>query len=103
LPFRPQRELTHGSWGFPRSCPNQVEIQQLHLLARPKVAAQEFETGGEAGVVGEAADIDLSPEFFPTIVTHQLVEDRLQRDAMKRILGLFLGHEVAMKFLRRVE
>lgn len=79
--------------GLPRIRANRVKVQRLHLLARPRVAAQEFETGAEAGVVSEAADIDLLSRSFPTILAHQLIQDHLQRNAMEEIIGLTFGHE----------
>jgi hypothetical protein len=70
---------------LPRPLAQQEEVHRLHLLARPRRAAQEAEAGGDARVGGEAADADAAAHGLPPEVVDQLGEHALQRDAVQRI------------------
>src|SRR5205085_5870106 len=64
------------------------KVEALDLLARPRRAPEELQARGDAGIRREAADVHLPAELWPTIVRHQLVQNLLERDAVKRVVPL---------------
>src|SRR4029077_14148682 len=64
------------------------EVEALDLLSRPRRAPEELQARGDAGIRREAADAHLLAELWPTVVRHQLVDNLLERDAVKRIVRL---------------
>lgn len=70
-----------------------VDIQRFDAFPRPGRAAQEFEAGCNARVVGEAADVDDLSQRGPTVVVDQIGEDHFQRHAVERIVGLRCIHD----------
>lgn len=75
--------------------PQHIEIEQLHPLPCPRCAAEKFEARCNAGIVVEAADVDLLPQNIPAIASHQRVQNHLQSDAMEGVVRLFFGHGVS--------
>ncbi len=71
-----------------------VSVKFLHLLPRPRGAAQKLQARTDAGLEIEAADTDAPAQLRPAVGRHELREDLLQRDTVQRILGFpgFGGH-----------
>ena len=72
------------------------DIECLDPLARPGRATQELQAGSNAGVVREAADIDLLPQALPAVMRDQLSQQSRQRNAVQRVVGLRCIHRGAI-------
>jgi hypothetical protein len=55
--------------------PQHFQIQTFYTLSGPGSFSQEFQTGINRRIVGEATDVDSLPEFFPAIEAHQIGYD----------------------------
>ena len=62
---------------------NQLQIQLLHLLPRPRRAAQKLQAGLDAGVEREAADRHRICHCLPTHLLRELGDDHLKGDAFQ--------------------
>lgn len=71
------------------------DIQRFHTLPCPWGPAKKLETRLDAGVMGEAADLDFSPQRLPAMECNQFVQYLLKRDAVERVVGLNLSHGLA--------
>ena len=69
-----------------------LQIQCLELSPRPGCPSKKFQTRRHAGVMGEAADADAPGHLRPADAFDQFGQHFLQRDAVKRIIDLWLGH-----------
>jgi hypothetical protein len=79
---------------FPRGFPFVSQIESFNFTSRPGGPSQKLQAGLDARVIRKALDPDDFPHFFPTIVFHQLGKDHFQSDAMKRIVGLVISHDI---------
>lgn len=70
-----------------------VQVQLLHLLARPRRAPQELEAGADARVVREAADRHRLAHGLPAERRDQIGEDLFEGEAVEGVAGLLgVGH-----------
>lgn len=69
-----------------------VQVKCLDLPASPVGFSQEFEGRFDAWVMGKAANLDSRTEVGKAAALHQVFHDGLERDAMKRIVGLLFTH-----------
>ena len=67
-----------------------AEFASLDLGAGPRHLAQELQRRRQARLVGEAADVDRARHRVPTDPVDQELEDRLQGDAVQRVVGLLV-------------
>src|ERR1700678_1025188 len=65
--------------GFP------VHVDRLDLRAGPWRPSQENEARLDARVEEKAPDFDPSAQFLPAILPHELGQEPLERDAVKRV------------------
>lgn len=68
------------------------QIQRFDFLSRPGRAAEKFQAGGEAGVVGKTPDVDSAAHFLPADLGDEFFEDHFQRDTVEGVVGLGVGH-----------
>lgn len=68
----------------------------LHALPSPRRAPQKDQAGFDAGVVGEAADVQGLAHGFPAVPLHQGPQDLLQGHAVQGVVGV-LVHGAAIK------
>ena len=83
--------------GRPRRLPwmrGRVQIERLHLGACPGSLAQELERRVHAGIVREAADLDAIAETVPSVSLDEMLDHRLERDAVQGIDGTRLIHRL---------
>jgi hypothetical protein len=59
-----------------------VEVERFHFGARPRCFAQELEGGVHAGIVREAADLDAIGQPIPSVSLDEMLDHRLERDAV---------------------
>jgi len=72
-----------------------LDIQRFHTLPCPRGPTKKLEARLDAWVVGEAADLDLSPQRIPAVEGNQFVQQLFERDAVERVVGLSLLHGLA--------
>lgn len=65
-----------------------LKIQTLHFFSRPRRFSQKSKTGFDGRVVCEAADIDPRPEFLPSILSYQMLQDVCQFYTMQGVIRL---------------
>ena len=68
------------------------EVEILHLLPGPGCFTQKLQAGFDGRIVPEAVDADPPGEPVPAIVLDKTGEDRLERQAVERVVGLFVAH-----------
>jgi hypothetical protein len=72
------------------SLSNQVKF--FHFRPRPGGFSEEFQARFDAGVVGEAADRDDLAQFFPAVISDQVIEDVFQFYTVEGVVGLRFWH-----------
>lgn len=68
-----------------------LDVQIFHLHARPLVTTQKLQARGNAGLVREAANVDDTSELLPAKMGMELLDDRLQGDALEVVVGTQFG------------
>ena len=63
----------------------------FHALPRPRRFPQEREAGFHRGIELKTADGNAPSHLAPAMPLHELVENRLQRDAVQRIARMRCG------------
>ncbi|TWT54780.1 hypothetical protein Pla22_24340 [Rubripirellula amarantea] len=71
---------------------DRVQVQPLNLRPRPVCRTKEFQAAVDGRFVVEAMDVDPFPQPLPAVLGDQVFQDRLERDAVQRIVGLGLVH-----------
>ena len=61
-------------------------VKVFYFLSCPWSFAEKFQTGTDAGVVGEAFYADMDSHFGPAHVFYKVLENCLERDAVKRVV-----------------
>ena len=69
-----------------------LQVQFLHLGPGPRRPAQELQAGGDARVVGEAADRDSNAHRLPADAFDECEQHLFKRDAVEGIARLGQGH-----------
>src|SRR5688572_8513883 len=64
-----------------------THVKFFDFGAGPRSAAEELETGFDAGVEIEAADVDAAAKFGTSVFFDELCEDHFQGDPVQRIFG----------------
>lgn len=60
-----------------------THVKFFDFGAGPRSAAEELETGFDAGVEIEAADVDAAAEFGPAVFFNELSDDHFQRNSVE--------------------
>ena len=69
------------------------EMPQVETFILPGPGlAKELQAGRDAGLVGEAVDSHPVRQVLEAVDVHEFRQERLQRDSVKRIPGLFIRH-----------
>lgn len=70
-------------------------IPFFHFPARPGSLAKKLQAGIDRGIEHEAADLNSVGQCLPAMTGDQSFENRLQVDAVKRIvrMGIGIGHK----------
>ena len=75
------------------------KVQAFNLFARPWRFAKEFQARSDAGLAGEAADVDVLPKLFPAIVRGQSRNHGFKFDAMQGVAWLISWRPHAFQFV----
>ena len=73
-----------------------VEIQLLYFLSGPRGFSEEFQTGLDAGIGRKTSDLNYSPHFLPSQPFNQSAQYLFQRNAVERVVELFVDHLSAL-------
>ena len=71
-----------------------LDIHFFNLFPCPGSFAQKRQTGFYTRVVVEAANIDLPPHFFPTVLLNQMEQHLFEGNPVEWIIGLRIFHVV---------
>lgn len=71
---------------------DRVHIQSLDLFSGPVCFPKKLQAAVDARLMVETIDFDAVTQLLPTVLVNQVLEDRFQRDAVERILWLWLIH-----------
>ena len=83
-----RRELIRGRLGPEFAVAAEIiEVKVLDFFSRPRGFPQKGETGFNAGIEIEAANVDLAGQSFPAPSGDEGVEHGLEGDAVQRVLG----------------
>ena len=69
-----------------------VEVERLNLRPRPRCFSEEREARFEARVVSKTPNRNDPPHLRPTDMCDELFNHHHKRNAVQRILGMFLSH-----------
>lgn len=102
--------MEEGGWrreqtGFPPSTIRHPPSVSLSLPYHPDIKIFDFfpgpgcfpekpQAGGEGGIKKKTADRDAPPQFLPTQLFHQPVQDRFKRHPVQRIFQILMRHLV---------
>jgi hypothetical protein len=71
---------------------SELHVQRFYLCSCPGGLSQELQAGLDARVIGKTSDRDDPSQFLPPMMFHQLVKHHFQRDPVKRVFLLLVGH-----------
>lgn len=90
------QQLLFGTYELPQSPPNSLKVEPLDFASCPRCTSQELETGSNARIELKTTDSNPSREFFPAQLVHQLSHYHLECDSVDWIVGLGIGHCLAI-------
>jgi len=78
---------------------DRFEIEHFNLVPRPGSFPQKFETRSNARVVHKTVDLDVLPQFLPSVVFHQIFQNCLKGLPLKRVVGIVVHVEIVALIL----
>ena len=78
---------------FARTCiVSGRDVPAFNARTRPRSFPEKLQTGLHTWIMEEAADGDMTPHLFPSILCDQFRDDGFQRDSVERIVWLRDAH-----------